>query len=271
MNSTASDIHTQIQRQLTQLERDHGVSVLYACESGSRAWGFESTDSDFDVRFIYVRPSDWYVSIDLETRRDVIELPIDDELDINGWDARKALQLFRKTNPPLIEWLFSPIVYRENGWLANRMRQLAPEIYNFTSARYHYYHMAARNFREYLRGETVIRKKYLYVLRPLLAVNWIENGLGIVPTEFDRLVSETVSDITLNAEITELLQLKRSGHELDRGAPFPAIQKYVESELDRHANEPKIHSKPKANLDTLNLMFRDVLREFGPNSQHDGT
>lgn len=263
MNPIAPDIQAEIKRQLIQLERDHGIAILYACESGSRAWGFESTDSDYDVRFLYVRPSDWYVSIDLESRRDVVELPIDDVLDINGWDIRKALQLFRKTNPPLIEWLFSPIVYRETGWLADRMRQLAPEIYNFTSARYHYYHMADRNFREYLRGDSVIRKKYLYVLRPLLAVNWIEKGLGIVPTEFDRLVSETVSDVGLTAEIAELLRLKRSGNELDLGAPFPAIQTFVESELERHSNESKIHSQPKSDFETLNQIFRDVVREFG--------
>ena len=108
MTPIASDILAEIHRQLTQLEVEHDVSVLYACESGSRAWGFESTDSDYDVRFICVRPSDWYLAIELEARRDIIELPIDDYLDINGWDARKALQLFRKTNPPLIEWLFSP-------------------------------------------------------------------------------------------------------------------------------------------------------------------
>lgn len=264
MSTIAPEIQAEIKRQIQRIEGEHNVRVLYACESGSRAWDFESSDSDYDVRFIYVRPADWYLTIDIENRRDVIELPINDDLDINGWDVRKAFQLLRKTNPPLIEWLFSPIVYLESGWLAERMRKLVPEIYNFTSARYHYYHMASRNFREYLRGDTVIRKKYLYVLRPLLAVNWIENGLGVVPTEFDRLVANTVTDSSLQSEIAELLRLKRTGQELDHGAPFPAIQKYVESEMERHSQFSKTQLDPHCDLDQLNALFREVVRGFGP-------
>ena len=89
-------------QQLHEIEVKHGVRVLYACESGSRAWGFASADSDYDVRFIYSHPQEWYLSIDLEHEPDVIEVPIDGELDISGWDLRKALKLFRKSNPALI-------------------------------------------------------------------------------------------------------------------------------------------------------------------------
>ena len=97
---------------LKEIEARHGVAILYACESGSRGWGFASQDSDYDVRFIYQNPRNWYLSID--EKRDVIELPINDELDINGWDLRKALRLLRKSNPALFEWLSSPIVYRQD-------------------------------------------------------------------------------------------------------------------------------------------------------------
>jgi len=262
MYSISPEIESEIQSQLTQIERDHGVTILYACESGSRAWGFESTNSDYDVRFLYVRPADWYLSIDLEKRRDVIELPIEDDLDTNGWDIRKALQLLRKTNPALNEWLFSPIVYREKGDFPNRLRQLAPQVYNLTSARYHYFRMASRNFREYLKGDSVILKKYLYVLRPLLAVSWIEKGFGIVPTEFERLVSKTLSDAELISEIEELLRLKRAGGETDRGAPFPTIQKYIESELDRFEQEANTYPKPTYDVEEINQLFRDVVFEF---------
>ena len=102
-----------ILRELANLEKEHQVKILFACESGSRAWGFPSQDSDYDVRFIYLHPQDWYLSIEVERKRDVIELPISDDLDITGWDLRKALQLFKKTNPPLLEWLGSPIIYAE--------------------------------------------------------------------------------------------------------------------------------------------------------------
>ncbi|MFN6207883.1 MAG: DNA polymerase beta superfamily protein, partial [Planctomycetota bacterium] len=146
MSEVSPKIQTEIKRRLAEVERDEYVTILYACESGSRAWGFESQNSDYDVRFIYTRPRDWYLTIDLERRRDVIERPINDEIDLNGWDVRKALQLFAKTNPPLIEWLFSPVVYLQHGWFADHMRRLAPGVYNFTSARYHYLHMAEGNF-----------------------------------------------------------------------------------------------------------------------------
>ncbi len=102
-------MENKIKIQLKKIEREHKVKILYAIESGSRVWGFASQDSDFDVRFIYVHHKDWYLSI--ESKRDVIEMPLEGDLDINGWDLTKALGLFRKSNPPLYEWLQSPIVY----------------------------------------------------------------------------------------------------------------------------------------------------------------
>ena len=95
----------EILARLSHLENEESVKIVYACESGSRAWGFPSADSDYDVRFLYLRPQAWYLSIDLEKKRDVIERPIDDQIDLNGWDLRKALWLYRKSNPPLLEWL----------------------------------------------------------------------------------------------------------------------------------------------------------------------
>ena len=144
-----------------EIERTEGVRLLYACESGSRAWGFASTDSDYDVRFLYLRPREWYLSIDVERRRDVIERPIDGLLDINGWDLRKALGLFRKSNPPLLEWLHSPIVYLDRHGVAERLRALLEQYYSPTACFHHYYHMAKGNYREYLKGEEVKLKKYL--------------------------------------------------------------------------------------------------------------
>jgi predicted nucleotidyltransferase len=102
----------KVQRQLNDVERRYGVRVLYACESGSRGWGFASPDSDYDVRFLYVHPLEWYLRVDAP--RDVIELPIDDELDVCGWEWRKALGLLKGANPTLIEWLDSPVVYRQD-------------------------------------------------------------------------------------------------------------------------------------------------------------
>jgi len=88
-------VKEEILKRLDQIEREENVRIFYACESGSRAWGFESTDSDWDVLFIYVHPRDWYLSIDVEDKRNVIERSINDELDISGWDLRKGLKLLR--------------------------------------------------------------------------------------------------------------------------------------------------------------------------------
>ncbi|MFO0121331.1 MAG: DNA polymerase beta superfamily protein, partial [Inhella sp.] len=108
-------VHSEILTRIERAEREHGVRVLLAVESGSRAWGFESPNSDYDARFIYANTSDWYLSVKLEDKRDVIEYPITDEIDLNGWDVRKALRLFARSNPAIVEWIQPPIVYLERG------------------------------------------------------------------------------------------------------------------------------------------------------------
>ena len=232
--------------------------MLYACESGSRAWGFESADSDYDVRFIYLRRTDWYLTI--QNRRDVLEKPIDDELDVSGWDVPKALQLLRKSNPPLLEWLQSPIVYVQTSTFVDRVRNLMEEYYSPISCMYHYLHMAENNFRQYLKEEEVWTKKYFYVLRPVLACIWIERGLGVVPIEFGKLVEELVDDVVLRREIDELLAQKRAGAELDRGLRNPVLSDFIEGELVRLQANAQPPAKTR-NPDTLDRLFVDVLKE----------
>jgi predicted nucleotidyltransferase len=257
----APEIRAEIEERLRAVEREHGVRVLYACESGSRAWGFASPDSDYDVRFLYVHPRDWYLSLDLERRRDVIETPLTEVWDVNGWDLRKALRLYRKTNPPLYEWLLSPIVYRETGPLAARLRDLAATFYNPVSARYHYLHMATGNFRGYLKKPEVPLKKYLYVLRPLLAVLWIAAGQGVVPTEFERLVDGIVTDEALREEIRELLARKRRTSEVGTGPAMPRIQAFLEEELARQTEAVDAAPRPRGDTETLDALFREVLAD----------
>ena len=148
-----------ISEQLSNIETVQDVRILYAVESGSRAWGFASRNSDYDVRFIYIHKPDWYLSI--RDRRDVIECPISKDLDISGWDLKKALGLFSKSNPPLLEWLGSPIIYKDAFDLANRLREMLTTSFQPQRSMYHYLHMARGNYREYLKGEVVRLKKYL--------------------------------------------------------------------------------------------------------------
>ena len=244
-----------------RIEVEHNVKIIYACESGSRAWEFPSTDSDYDVRFLYLHPKDWYLSVDLERKRDVIELPIDERLDINGWDLRKALKLYQKSNPPLLEWLGSPIIYVEKYSVARKMRELAPVFYNPIACMYHYLHMAQGNNREYLKGEWVWVKKNFYVLRPILAINWLEKELGVVPTEYEVLVNNVVESEELRNRIDELIEAKKEGRELDFGPRIPEIGDFIDSELIRLEDKKfgaKLEMQPIADL---NELFRSALIE----------
>lgn len=254
----------KIQTRLQNIEVEEQVRIVCACESGSRAWGFPSADSDYDVRFIYLHPKDWYLSVDLERKRDVIERPIDDRLDINGWDLRKALHLLRKGNPPLMEWLKSPIIYLEKFTVADQMRDLMSRYYSPVVCLYHYLHMARGNYRDYLKGPTVWIKKYFYVLRPLLAIKWIEQGLGVVPTEFQVSVDKVVDSSELKDEIEKLVAAKRSGEELDRGPRIERISDFIEDELARLESKQfeQEYGKPvRPPVREFNRVFRAALDE----------
>jgi len=254
-------MHQTILKELAQIESANAVKILYACESGSRAWGFPSKDSDYDVRFIYVHPQDWYLSIEVENKRDVIERPISDLLDISGWDIRKALQLFRKSNPPLLEWLGSPIIYSEPYSTAQQMRDLAEKIYNPIPCSYHYLRMAQNNHREYMKGEMVKHKKYFYILRPLLAIKWLEQDLGVVPTEFQILVDKLITSLSLKNKINNLIERKKEGAELDLGPRIPEISDFISQEILRLEGkrfETDVDKTPVSLLDTL---FQNALSE----------
>ncbi len=252
-----NNIVQRIQSRLYEIEAAHNLRIVYACESGSRAWGFPSADSDYDVRFIYVRPLEWYLSI--EKKGDVIEYPINNQLDINGWDLKKALHLLHKTNPPLLEWIGSPIVYLDKFSVDEKLRLLAEEYYSPSVCLYHYLHMARGNFRDYLQGETVWVKKYFYVLRPILAMIWIEKGLGIVPTDLNVTVAGLQLDPELKAAISLLLERKLAGDELDRGERIPIISNFLESELSRWENSEIPRRMPETSFDKLDVFFRDCI------------
>lgn len=248
----------EIRATLSRIEAEEGVAVLYACESGSRAWGFESTDSDYDVRFIYVRPTRAYLTV--QRVRDVIEQPISEGLDASGWDLPKALELFRKSNPPLLEWLQSPIVYASKSLLAEKLRALLPEYYSPVACMHHYLHMAEGNSREYLNGPEVWTKKYFYVLRPVLACIWLERGLGVVPTEFQKLVDAVVDDEASRGAIDRLLAAKKAGEELRKGPRNEVISSFVERELSRFTAAKLAPAKTRS-PEALNRLFVETLVE----------
>ena len=262
------EIQTAIHEELAAIEEEHDCRVLLAVESGSRAWGFPSRDSDYDVRFVYVHRRDWYLSVDLEDRRDVIERPIKDDLDISGWDIRKTLRLFAKSNPPLLEWLGSPIVYSEAFGFAEALRALLPEFYSPTKSAYHYLHMAQGNYRNYLNGDIVWLKKYLYALRPLLAVRWLEQKLGVVPMEFTALLITIEDQKDLVSDIEGLVTRKMAGEELDRAAAIPTISRFISDEVTRLEHFTLAQAPRGGDFGSLNVLFRSMLeRAWGSGPQ----
>lgn len=250
-------IRREIEATLTRVEREHDVRILFACESGSRGWGFASPDSDYDVRFIYAHKLDWYLTVFPE--RDVIELPINEVYDVSGWDLRKALGLLRNGNATLEEWLSSPVVYRADETFVAGIRATAEQVHRPERAYHHYLHMAGKNYREYLRGETVRLKKYLYVLRPLLASLWIEQARGPVPMRFQDLVDAIVTEADVQTAIAELLVIKRRASEADVGAPLPAINRFIDFHLQRldHASGPK--QPDDIDFNVLDRLLRDTI------------
>ena len=255
------DIRIEIMRRLAATEKEENVRILLAIESGSRAWGFASPNSDYDVRFIYAHPESWYFAVDLEERRDVIEYAITDDIDLNGWDIRKALQLFYKSNPAFVEWIQSPIKYIETGGFAEGARQLLTDVYSQESGIYHYRSMAKSNRNRYLRAEMVPLKKYFYVLRPLLACRWIEKYNSAAPIEFEKLLHLIGDQSELLLAIDVLLAKKRDAPEMGLSEPVLIINDFIEKELLRlevlnPQNAPKSESKP-----ALNELLITILRE----------
>ena len=260
------DARRAIENRLVDIEAEYGVRILYACESGSRGWGFASPDSDYDVRFIYVHPRDWYLN--LKDGRDVIERDLEETeagvLDINGWDLRKALRLFKSGNSTLSEWLSSPLVYRDRGRLRSRLRQLAPLAMSSLKSWHNYRSMMSGRLKSAEESSRSI-KDWFYIIRPLLAMKWLELGLGPAPMRFDRLVEKTVTDPRLRGELMRLVELKSRANEQDRPETPPAVIDFVRAELSvRSETPPPPPDSGRLHSLALDELFLAILREAEP-------
>jgi uncharacterized protein len=249
-------VREDIMSRLTAIENEHHVKILFACESGSRGWGFASPDSDYDVRFVYVHALDWYLKV--HPQRDVIEIPISAELDINGWELRKALALLRKGNATLIEWFNSPVVYRQDTQFVEIMQAAIKQTHQADRSFYHYIHMAKKNYREHLLGEQVRLKKYLYVLRPLLACLWIEKHHSHTPMVFQTLVDELMTEPTLRQAIDALLVFKRKAPESEMGPAVPVINNFIENLLER-LSQIEIKIDQQVDFSILDHVLRETV------------
>ena len=226
----------KIIEKLKEIEEKENIKILLAVESGSRAWGFASPDTDYDVRFIYIRKLENYLR--LNKMRDVIELPIDEELDINGWDLQKTLRLLYKSNPTLFEWFTSPIIYKETAF-ADKIRNLMMKYFSTKKSLYHYISMAEGNYREYLKGEKVRAKKYFYVLRPVLACRWILEKGTPPPMLFEELIKAELPE-ELFKDVGKLLELKMNSPEIREIDRMDRVNEYLDQEIENIKEKVKL-------------------------------
>lgn len=224
---TQNEMNILVPAKLKEIEEQHNIKVLLAVESGSRAWGFASPDSDFDVRFIYKRPRNKY--LELNKSRDVIELPIDDTWDVNGWDLDKTLRLLFKSNPTLFEWLNSPICYCKTDF-TEKIMPLTSEYFSIKNTLYHYLNTARNNIKTFLQGETVRPKKYFYAIRPILACLWVLEKKTPPPVLFDDLTSAMLPENLLSS-LDYLLDIKINSPEKVEIKPIKDIDDFLNQNI----------------------------------------
>jgi predicted nucleotidyltransferase len=224
------EIRTEAARRIAEIEAEHGVRVVLAVESGSRAWGFPSPDSDYDVRFLYVRPLEDYLR--LEPPRDVIETPIDGLWDVNGWDLKKGLQLLRKGNAVVLEWLRSPLVYVEAGDTPERLRALTQDFIGVPDAVRHYHGLARSMYGRDIEGRQTVRlKKYFYSLRAAVALGWVRRFNAVPPMALPELVEGDWLETDVRAAIDSLLDAKSGTKELGEGPRLPVLDRFIEGQI----------------------------------------
>lgn len=255
--SIPQNVHTEILSQISGIEERENVRIVFAVESGSRAWGFPSPDSDYDVRFVYARTPQDYIR--LTPMRDVIELPINDDLDINGWDIQKAINLLLKPNPVLIEWLQSPIRYRWDDKVCEQLIDFAKKLSHDPASSYHYLHLGENNWRANIEGKQNFKlKKYFYVLRPAMALKWLaENPLEIPPMKIQDLMDGVDLNSDLRNVIQNLIERKSQTKEVGLSEPIKVIDDFLYHEFEIAKERLKGLQKPNENyFEEANSLFQ---------------
>jgi len=245
-----------ITNKINTIEKEHNIDVLFAVESGSRAWGFESPDSDYDVRFVYKRPLKDYLS--LENPKDALNFKLDENLiDMSGWDIKKTLQLFQKNNPSLLEWINSPIIYKD-GKLKDELLELSKQHFSPKKTALHYLSMAKKNFNE--NQEEVKTKKYFYVLRSLFAIEWILKHNSFPPLLFTEVLRDIEIPKNVKNEISILLEKKKKEGEIKKGPKNEVLHSYIVNQIKEYESKiPNIAETPEIPTEILDAIFRQQI------------
>ncbi|MEK9200138.1 nucleotidyltransferase domain-containing protein [Lysinibacillus halotolerans] len=253
-----------ILKKLMELEEKYSIKILYAVESGSRAWGFAAENSDYDVRFIYVHHPNWYLSIDPQgvgSKKDSMEFPINDYLDINGWEITKALRLFRKSNPTILEWLKSEIIYYQNDFFVEQLRLMQSDVFSSTASLHHYLNVANNNYKTYLQRSTVKVKIYLYAIKSLLACRWIEKFQTVPPIAILELLP-MMDNKKAKWEVEQLLNRRNSEVGIELIEPIPVLNHYIKDECMRIKSYIQtVTEEQKNSTEKLDHLFRQTLKK----------
>lgn len=195
----------QIQQNIIEIESEYDVTIIKAIESGSRAWGFPSPDSDYDVRFIYAHPKDWYIQ--LNEQRDVIERPIDAVLDIAGWDLRKAFDLANRGNAAIQEWMISPIIYKTSN-SHSHIASLIGKTFDATASYHHYRSMAKKALFDIENNRQKKLKRFFYFARATLCAAWCREQKSMPSIVFNDLLTDDFLAQSVIRQIHELVAKK---------------------------------------------------------------
>ncbi|MEO1451396.1 MAG: nucleotidyltransferase domain-containing protein [Bacteroidota bacterium] len=248
-------VRAKIQGLLAELEQERGFRILYACESGSRAWGFPSPDSDYDIRIVFVYPREKYLSITQPA--DQINLPItDDALDIAGWELRKFLHLAAKSNVTPFEWLNSNIVYHEQDGFKEKAREVIKPYFSTLPAANHYLGLTQKTLMQSLQEPKVKIKKYFYALRPVLAALWVATSQSIPPLQFERLWPDLITDSAVREALEKLLERKEQAVEGELISRIPVLDTFIETSRGQVQEALQQVEKTRSELDKLNDFFR---------------
>jgi uncharacterized protein len=261
----APDAVADVDGRIAQILREHNVAIGFAIESGSRAWGFPSPDSDYDCRFVFVRRAEAYLSP--WQLRDVIETPLDGLLDVAGWDLGKALKLLLKGNAVIVEWLMSPIVYDADTLLVAELRAFAERFGNRDGTARHYLHLGEKQRRTYFAdGKDVQLKKLFYALRPAAALRWLRlhPERTIVPMHFPTLMAECDAPPGVAAITEELIARKAETRELGSAPLPPPIEAFVDAEFEAarlHLPATPLRLAAEAKV-AAEYLFRSAVERF---------
>lgn len=253
MDAISTSRQKQIHELLRELERENNITIIHAVESGSRAWGFPSSDSDYDIRFIYHHPQAWYISA--FEKKDHIELEISDDLDAGGWDIGKMLRLMQKGNAAAFEWLYSPVVYRSDVQKTTLIKNLSTEVFNPAPVFYHYRSLAKKKLTDTATHTNA--KYFLYALRALLCAKWVAQKNIVPPVTFEHLV-DAYLPVNLQAELADVLRVKAQGGEKDAFEIPNGLWMYADT-LYKTLSLEAVAGDKCVELERFNLVLREIV------------